>query len=119
MAETLFETRKGPPAAAHMDWLLADVDDLLVHAGWRARLSFLACVVLSTLVAPLLIFRLPPFWALSPEDRLRALERLESTWLGLAVLGAKTVLCVIYYEHPEVAASHRLTSERAATRGGT
>lgn len=102
-AETLFTTVEGPPPKERLDWLVDDLDDFFAQAGTRARFAYRLCLWAVSLFAPLLIFRLPPFRRLSRERRTHALERMERSFLGLAVFGAKAVVCLVYYEHPEAA----------------
>lgn len=104
VAECLFTTRRGPPDAARLDWLLDEVDDYLKGAGSRARSIFRASTLAIEAVGPLYARRPLPFSRLSYERRLVALERLEAGPLGLAVFGVKAPLCFIYYEHPTSAA---------------
>jgi hypothetical protein len=103
VAETLFTTREGPPPAARLEWLCDDLDHFFVHAGSRARFAYRLCLLGISAIAPLLVWRLPPFRTLSRAQRTRALERLERSGLGLAVFGAKAALCILYYEHPDAA----------------
>jgi hypothetical protein len=103
LAEALFTTDEGPPPEERLAWLCDDLDHFLAHAGPRAKLSYWLCLTAISLVAPLMIGRLPPLRGLSREDRARALERLERSPLGLAVFGGKAILCIIYYEHPDAA----------------
>lgn len=56
-------------------------------------------------MAPTLIGRRPPFRALSLEARVEALEAMEKSPLGLAIFGAKAILCILYYEHPDAASA--------------
>ena len=104
VAEALFATKAGAPPHDRIVWLCDDVDDFLVHAGPRARLVFRACLWAIATVAPLLVKRLPPFRRLSLERRVEALEHMEAGFLGLAVFGAKAMLCLCYYEHPDALA---------------
>jgi len=104
LAETLFTTEAGPPDAERLEWLVADMDHLFVQAGRRARFVYRLCLLAISLISPLLVWRLPPFRRLSRETRTRALERMERSFLGLAVFGAKAILCIIWYEHPGPAA---------------
>lgn len=104
VAETLFTTRHGPPPAARLEWLCDDLDDFLQHAGPRARLVYRSCILAVSRYAPLLVRRPVAFSKLSPELRTEALEKMERGAGGLAVFGAKALLCFIYYEHPDAAA---------------
>lgn len=103
VAEALFTTDHGPPPASRLEWLADDLDDFLVHAGPRARAAYRLCILAISIIAPLLILRLPPFRSLPTVLRVRALERMERSFLSLAIFGAKTTLCVLYYEHPDAA----------------
>lgn len=103
VAETLFTTDQGPPPAERLEWLVDDLDHFFVQAGARARLAYRLCLLAISVLAPLLILHLPPFRRLPRAQRTKALERMERSWAGLAVFGAKAPLCIIYYEHPEAA----------------
>ena len=103
VAETLFTTDAGPPPAARLAWLCDDLDHFFVHAGPRARSVYRLCLLAISIIAPLLVLRLPPFRRLSREARSEALERMERGPLGLAVFGAKAPLSIVYYEHPDAA----------------
>jgi hypothetical protein len=103
IAETLFTTKEGPPPPERLDWLVEDADDFVAQAGGRARLVLWLCMTAISLLAPLFALRLGPFRWLSPETRTRGLERMERSARGLAVFGAKAILCILYYEHPDSA----------------
>lgn len=103
VAETLFTTREGPPPRERLEWLVDDLDHFFAQAGKRARFAYRLCLLAVSVLAPLMVMRLPPFRRLSAETRTRALERMERSALGLAVFGAKAVLCILYYEHPAAA----------------
>lgn len=99
VAEALFHGLDGPPPPPRIDWVVAEVADLLRHAGTRARSLFQLCLFAVSWLAPLWIFRLPPLRRLSVEDRIRALTRLEDSQAGSSlVLACKAVLCMVYYE---------------------
>jgi len=103
VAEALFTTTDGPPPAERLDWMVEDVDHFMAQAGARGRFVFSLCLFGISLVAPLLVFRLVPYRWLSTATRSRALERMERSPFALAVFGAKAILCIVYYEHPESA----------------
>lgn len=103
LAEALFTTDEGPPPEERLAWLVDDLDDFLARSGPRALFVFRLCVLAVGLVAPLLVGRLTTLRALATPDRLRALERMERSPLALALFGAKTTLCILYYEHPDAA----------------
>lgn len=99
LAAALFSGPAGPPPAPRLDWLVAEVADLLHHAGPRARWLFQLCLFCVSWLAPLWLFRLPTLHRLSVADRVRALTRMEdSPTFSPLVLACKTVLCMIYYE---------------------
>jgi hypothetical protein len=103
LAEALFSTETGCPPADRLDWLEDEVDDFLAHAGPQARLVYRACLLGISSVAPVLVWRPPPLRRLPVKRRVRALERMERSPLGIAVFGAKALLCINYYEHPDAA----------------
>lgn len=104
IAEALFSREAGPPPAARLDWLERDLDDFFGHVTLRARLLFRACVATMFWIAPFLIGRLPTMARLTVAQRVQALERLERTPLSLALLGAKAILSIVYFEHPGASA---------------
>ncbi len=103
MAEALFTTEDGPPPADRLDWLVDDLDDMMALTGARGKRVFGLCLFAVSVVAPLLVFRFLPYRFLSSATRMRALERMERSPFGLAVFGAKALLCIVYYEHPDSA----------------
>ncbi|RYE91575.1 MAG: hypothetical protein EOO75_08580 [Myxococcales bacterium] len=103
LAEAIFTTHAGPPPRERLVWLADELDHFLGHAGTKARLSFQLCLTAVSTLAPPLIGRRPPLAALAPPDRLRALERMEQSPAALALFGAKTILCLLHYEHPDAA----------------
>lgn len=103
VAETLFSSEEGPPPAARLDWMEHDLGDFFGHVTLRARLLFRACVATVYWLSPLLIGRAPTLARLDLEDRVRALHRLERTPLALALLAAKAILAIVYFEHPDAA----------------
>ena len=104
VAEALFTTEEGPPPPARIDWLEADLRDFFGNANWRGAFIFRACIFAITWLAPPLLFRLPPIGRLLVGDRVEAIERFERLpGAVLTVLGAKAILSLIYYEHPDAA----------------
>ncbi len=104
VAEALFADETGPPPSARLTWMLDDIDDFLSRSGPRARMVFSASMLALETLAPLTIRRLPPLSRLDRSVRAEAISQFEQTPLGLAVLGAKATLCIVYYEHPDAAA---------------
>ncbi len=103
LAEALFATDAGAPPPERLAWLVDDLDDFLAQAGPRARGVFTLCLTALALGAPLFARRLGGFSSMPLSERSSALERLERSPLALALFGAKALLCIVYYEHPEAA----------------
>ncbi len=102
IAEALFATEAGAPSRERLDWMVRDLHHFLSHAGGWARFVVGACTRLTCVVGPLLSYKLG-FVGRSLEERRAILERLEKSPAGLVFLGARAILCIVYYEHPEVA----------------
>ncbi len=103
IAEALFHDGIAPPPAERVAWLEGDVRDFLGRATGRARAMFRLCVFVVVWVGPLWALSLPPLTRLSVAGRIAVLERLERSPLGFAFFGAKALLCLMYYEHPDAA----------------
>lgn len=103
LAAALFSTHEGPPPPDRLLWLVDDLDHFLAHAGSRARLAYGLCLLAVGWLAPLLLGRPGHLASLPLPHRIEALERLEQSPFALAFFGAKTILCILYYEHPEAA----------------
>ena len=101
--EALFSTADGPPPKERMDWLIGELDDYLTLAGWRSAGVYKLGLLATCFIAPLLFGRLKPLWSLTLDKRVRALQKMERTPLALVVLGLKSIICTIYYEHPDAA----------------
>lgn len=101
LAEVLFATREGPPPADRLAWLADELDDFVRRAGAQARLSMRLCLLAVAWMAPLLMRRLGGFAAMPHGARREGVERMEASPLGIPFFGAKAILCVIWYEHPE------------------
>lgn len=101
-AETLFSDHSGPPARQRVESLARDAVALLVATTPRARLMFSVCLFVVLWVAPLFIRRAPGLARLPLPLRVAALEKMEHTAAGAAlVLAVKAVLCILWYEQPE------------------
>jgi hypothetical protein len=103
LAEALFSSEDGPPPAARLSWLCDELEDFLGRAGPKARLFFRLSLLAVSVLAPLMIRRLTPLRALPLAARTRALARLEESALALPLFAVKVILCILYYEHPDVA----------------
>jgi hypothetical protein len=104
VAEAMFHREQGAPPRDRLDWLCADFEDFVERAGPRAELLMRGALMVAMWVAPLSIGKRPPLSRLDVAERCRALEAVEHTKMGLAVLALKAILCTIYYEHPDALA---------------
>lgn len=103
IAEATFSTAEGPPPRARLEWLERELEDFLARAGTQTRLVLGLAALALAVVAPLLLLRFVPLRKLAVKERIRALARMEDTF-GAPVLAVKALLCVLYYEHPDVQA---------------
>lgn len=103
LAATLFATDAGAPPEARLDWLEAELSDFFGHVSLRARVLFSACVFAVSVLAPLTIGRLPTLARLPLDARVDAIHRFETTPLSIALLGAKAILSIVYFEHADAA----------------
>ncbi len=106
VAEALF-TGDTPPPRDRIDWLVDETEAHLALCGVRARWVFRGSLRAVSAVAPPMSGTRPPFRDLPLATRVHALERMERSPLGLAVFAIKAILCILYFEHPDVAASVR------------
>jgi len=100
-AEALFSDERGPAPDERLDWLCDELEMFVKEAGPRARIVLEAGLFVSTWLSPVSIGLRPPLSRLSLADRWRALEKMETTKAGLAILGIKAIVCIHYYEHPD------------------
>jgi hypothetical protein len=103
IASALFTTAHSPPPPARLHWLTTEFEDFLVGAGTKARLLLRTSAVFATWLAPLLIRRLPPLSRLKNDERISALDALESSVIGTPLFALKAILSLLYYEHPDAA----------------
>jgi hypothetical protein len=126
--EAVFSRDGGPPPDDRMRWFVDDVDDFVAHLNLRAALLFRLCLFVASWLAPLFVGRLAPLASLPVADRIAALDVLERTPASLALFGARAVVSLCYYEHPDAAAElgwdrkcltvvRAETSRRAETSG--
>lgn len=104
MGEALFARAAGPPPASRLEWLCDDLADFLTHAGPRSRFMFHACRLATSWLAPVLVASVPPLRRQPLARRSEALAAMERGPLGMAVLGVKAMLSMVWYEHPDSAA---------------
>ena len=99
--EALFSQGGQPPPRERMDWLLGELDDLISRAGWRSGGFYKLALLVVNFLSPLLIGRPIPLWRLNLDQRVRALRAMEHSFLAALVLAVKSIICIIYYEHPD------------------
>jgi hypothetical protein len=103
MAEALF-ARDGSPPRASLDAFVEDVDSFVSHASRGLRFGLLRMLEVVHFAPLFLLWRFTTFESLAWPDRVRVLERMESSrWLALTLVFAayKTILCLIYFEQPD------------------
>ena len=108
MAEALFEEGETGLLEEHKAWLLHDLNDLFASSTGVSRLAMHAIpwIMEWSPLVTLREFRL--LTSLTKEERLKWLEAIETTPIGplnLIYFLTKTLLCTIYFEHPEMLAT--------------
>jgi hypothetical protein len=103
VAEALFSVRGEAPPPERMRWLGAELDDFMARASGAGRFQFAVASALVSVIAPLLVGRLPGLGGLPIARRVHALERLEETAAAPLLIALRAILCLIYYEHPDAA----------------
>lgn len=101
IAEALFATEDGPPPAERLAFLRRELADFMARTSPRGRFYFSAGATVVSIVAPLMVGRLPPFRRLRLDRRIAALTRFEGSALGSVLIALRAILCLIYYEHPD------------------
>lgn len=102
IAEAVFSVGALGPPPERLDWLRRELDDFLSRAGGQTRLVLSLAVWAVWLLAPLSCGRFRSLASLPIRERAYALSHLEDRF-GAPVLAVKALLCVHYYEHPDVA----------------
>ena len=103
VAEALFSRDDQPPPAERLDWLMDEYADLMARTTGRGRLMFWAAATAIGWAAPLMIRRVTPLAQLALPERVRALRALEASPLAGVLIALRALLCIVYYEHPDVA----------------
>lgn len=103
VGSVLLEDASGPPPENQMRWACHELDAMLNEIGGRGKFIFRASLLVVSLLAPLMIFRLPPIRRMSFEATAHALERFERSPLGMMLFAVQTMLCIVYFEHPDAA----------------
>ncbi|MBT3221444.1 MAG: hypothetical protein HN348_20365 [Proteobacteria bacterium] len=101
VAEAIFFDGQ-PPPPDRVAWMCDELDEHLSCCGPRAGLVVSASLHAVSAFAPTLVGRRPPFRRLEVQQRVKALQRMEKLpGAALAVLALKSLMCIIYYEHPD------------------
>lgn len=104
VGSVLLADASGPPPENQMRWACHELDAMLTEIGGRGKFIFRASLFAVSLLAPLMIFRFPPIRRLSFETTTHALERFEKSPFGMMLFAVQTLLCIVYFEHPNAAA---------------
>lgn len=104
LTATLFDDGSGVPAE-RLDYAMTELVGYASRVGRMTKLA-LSFALWVMQLAPFLLFGIfRRFTGVSAEMRERCLRRLETSRLGLVVVLLKTVLAMIYFEHPDALAS--------------
>lgn len=90
---------------------MAEVADFVEQGGPRVKAILVGGLLVAQWTAPALIGKAPPLSRLRLEDRCRALDKLEHSSFGLPLLAVKAILCILYYEHPDVLRANGIVAE--------
>ena len=102
IAEAAFSSEAGAPSADRIEWLRREYVDLMSRASPRGRFYFGAGALVVAIAAPLMIGKLRSFRRLALRDRVAALRRFEAHPLGAILIALRAILCLLWYEHPDV-----------------
>ncbi|MCB9641194.1 MAG: hypothetical protein H6728_04315 [Myxococcales bacterium] len=104
IAEALLDDGEGGPTPSQLSWFERELNDFFASSAGLPRLVLQALPWLFE-ASPLLSgTAVLPFSMLGKAKRLRCLERMEHgpvPPLGMVVFMAKTLVCTIFFEHPE------------------
>lgn len=103
MAEALFASDDGPCPPDRIAYVERELKDLMSRAAPRGRFMFSLGAFAVSVIAPLLVWRLPPFARMPLPLRIEALRRMEARPIGAALIALRAILCLLYYEHPDAA----------------
>lgn len=107
LAEALLDDGEGTPTATQLAWFSREINDFFATSAGLPRLALYALPWLLETSPWLSGSHLLPFSLLSRPQRLRCLTRMEHgplPALGLVTFMAKTLVCSIFFEHPEALA---------------
>ena len=108
-AEAFFTDPEEPAdrgADARMAWLVEDADDMVSHGSTQLQTGLRIAIVVLELLPIFVVGRLALASSLTLDERVHFLRKIETgpiTFLALLVVAWKTLLTVLYFEHPEAA----------------
>jgi branched-subunit amino acid transport protein AzlD len=114
LAEAMFSDAT-TTAKSRLDAFVDDVDDFVSHASRMLRFGLLLMLEVIHFTPLVLLWRFATFESLPCPDRVRVLERMESSRIvgfTLVLAAYKAILCLIYFEHPDELAAIGYTAER-------
>ena len=103
IARTIFHTGDSPVPESRLDWLETEMIDYARKAGPRTANGLNVIFNSLQMMPAVVIGKRKRFTELEPEDQLRYLEKIDASRLLSPLLAtAKIVLCLLYFEHPDV-----------------
>lgn len=114
LAEAMF-TDAATSAKSRLDAFVDDVDSYMSHASKTLRFVLLVTLEVLRFAPLILLWRCTTFESLPYSDRVRVLERMETSRIGaltLVLAAYKAILCFIYFEHPDELAAVGYSADR-------
>lgn len=105
VAATIVAEPGAPVPPERLDFAVSELRLYASSMGGQTRLAFGLALLVVQLAPLFLIGRLSLFTNLPAPGRLSCLERLEAGPLGLLLVLLKTMVCLLYYEHPDALAA--------------
>lgn len=103
-AMALFDDGSSPPSPEQLSWFIREFDDTLAASGGPSALILRLVPWILEISPWLTLSDLRLFTQLAHDQRLQCLQRLEDSPvapLSLVFFLAKTLMCTIYFEHPD------------------
>jgi hypothetical protein len=106
LAEALFHDEARPPgeAAERYEWVTEQADDFAGHASAQLAMSLRLAAIAVEWLPLIVVGRFTRASSMSAEARsayVSALERHPISWFALLVVAWKTLLTIVWFEHPE------------------
>ncbi|HEY3820226.1 MAG TPA: hypothetical protein VGL81_23840 [Polyangiaceae bacterium] len=114
MAEAMF-AHDGKPPESGLDSFVDEVDAFVSHGSRGLRFGLLLVLEVVRFAPLLLLWRFATFESLAWPERVRVLERMESSRLvplTLVFAACKAILCILYFERPGELADLGYSPER-------